>query len=123
MEANSKDLGEFARLALRFRLLAPPSIVAWADALIADRDIPAPWLIDLALAKPDTIDDALKRVPGEAAGRPPDAAVSRSAPSSVAFGGPDNRRCSRHRLAAALRIGAPCRSWPSGLGCEPRSRR
>jgi hypothetical protein len=68
MEANSKDLVEFARLALRFRLLAPPSIVAWADALIPDRDIPEPWLIDLALAKPDTIDDSLRRVPCDAQG-------------------------------------------------------
>jgi hypothetical protein len=52
MDANTKNLAEFARLALRFRLLAPASIVAWDDALVADRDVPEPWFIDLALAKP-----------------------------------------------------------------------
>lgn len=58
-----KDLAEFARLGLRF--LAPASIVAWADGLIAGGGIAAPWLIDLALATPGTIEDALKHVSGE----------------------------------------------------------
>ena len=66
MDANYKDLAEFARLGLRFRVVAPASIVAWADGIIASGDIPEPWLIDLALAtKPDAIEDALEQVPGE----------------------------------------------------------
>lgn len=67
METNAKDLAELARLGLRFGVVSPAAIIAWADGLIAAGAIPEPWLIDLALAtQPDGIEDALRRVPGEA---------------------------------------------------------
>lgn len=67
MEPNCKDLAEFARLGLRFRILTLSSVTAWADGLIAETDCPAPWLIDLALAdNTESIENALKHVPGEA---------------------------------------------------------
>ncbi len=66
MELSSRDLAEFALLGLQSKVLIPASITAWADGLIADGDIPEPWLIDLALArKPEELERALRSVPGE----------------------------------------------------------
>jgi hypothetical protein len=66
MEPSSKDLAEFFMLALRFHILPPSAVIDWADRTIADGDIPAPWIIELALSKPKSVVDALRRVPGEA---------------------------------------------------------
>lgn len=66
MRANHRDIAEFARLGLRFHLLAASAITAWAEGVVAEVDVPEPWLIDLALAvTPEAIEDALGRVPGD----------------------------------------------------------
>ncbi len=65
MEPNPKDFAEFALLGIRFRILTPAAVVAWADGIIAQADIPAAWVIELAMATANTIEDELKRVPGE----------------------------------------------------------
>lgn len=66
MEPNGKDLAEFARLALRFRILPRSSVTTWADGIIAQTDCPAPWLIDLAMADDaESMEQALRYVPGE----------------------------------------------------------
>jgi hypothetical protein len=67
LKPNPRDLAEFALLALRFRILAAATVIEWADGIIESGDASPPsWVIDLALAKPNTVEDALKRVPGEA---------------------------------------------------------
>jgi hypothetical protein len=65
MEVSIKDLAEFARLGLRFHILTPSAVVEWADRLIAESDVPAPWVIDLSLSRPNDVEDRLRRVPGE----------------------------------------------------------
>ena len=65
MKPNQRDLAEFALLGLRFRIPATASVVEWADGIVAAGDASPSWVIDLALAKPNTVEDALKRVPGE----------------------------------------------------------
>ena len=65
MEPNQKDFAEFALLGLRFRILTPAAVIAWADGIIAQTDNPAAWVIELAMATADTIEDELKRVPGK----------------------------------------------------------
>lgn len=60
-------LADFASDALRFRLLDPAKVVAWADAMIDEVDIARPWMMDLSLANPNDPDElraALKSVPG-----------------------------------------------------------
>ena len=58
MEASARDLAEFARLGLRFRLLPPSAIIEWADRTIVESEIPTPWVIELSLSKLEAIDDA-----------------------------------------------------------------
>jgi hypothetical protein len=61
-----KDLAEFARLGLRFQVLPLSSIVAWADIMILEGDIPDNWLMDLATVKDGlTADSLLRQLPGE----------------------------------------------------------
>ena len=117
MEANDKDLAEFARLGLRFRILAPTSITTWADGIIADGDIPEPWLIDLAVPPPRPMPSKMRRARSWARRR----ATSRSASSlRWSFAGGDQAASpsakSADRLAAALRIGDPRTRRPSRLG-------
>lgn len=65
MGATSKDIAEFARLGLRFRILTLQSVVVWADHLIEESDVPETWVIDLAMADSNTVEDVLRHVPGE----------------------------------------------------------
>ena len=67
MEPNDKDFAEFARLGLRFRILPPTAVTAWADGIIAETDVPATWLVDLAMATDsEMMENALRLVPGDA---------------------------------------------------------
>lgn len=65
METTQKDIAEFARLGLRFRILTLHSVVAWADRLIEESDAPQAWVIELAMAEANTVEDVLRHVPGE----------------------------------------------------------
>jgi hypothetical protein len=61
-------LADCASYALRFKLIEPAKIVAWADALIAESELPAPWMIDLSLvdkSDPHAVLVLLRQVPGE----------------------------------------------------------
>ena len=61
-------LADFALYALRFKLIEAAKIVAWADALIAESELPAPWMIDLSLvdkSDPHAVLVLLRQVPGE----------------------------------------------------------
>ena len=61
-------LADFASDAVRFELLEPAKVVAWADALIAGSEIAPPWMMDLSLADqsdPLAVCAALREVPGE----------------------------------------------------------
>jgi len=68
MSPNHKDLAEFARLALRYNLLGGPPVVAWADSVIAESEYAPTWAIDLALARPQVLEEALRADPGEPQG-------------------------------------------------------
>jgi hypothetical protein len=60
-------LADFVSDALRFQLLDPTKVVAWADAMIAEADAPPPWMLDLSLANPndpESLRAALDSVPG-----------------------------------------------------------
>ncbi|QOV91681.1 hypothetical protein [Humisphaera borealis] len=61
-------LAQFASDAIHFELLDPANVIVWADSLIAESDIPPPWLIDLSLVDPSdslAVRAALRAVPGE----------------------------------------------------------
>ena len=63
---RAKDIAEFARIGLRFQVLPLSSVVAWADIMILEGDIPDNWLMDLATAKDGlTADSLLRQLPGE----------------------------------------------------------
>ena len=67
MKPNDKDFAEFARLGLRFRILPPTAVTAWADGIIAETDVPPTWLVDLAMATDsESMENALRLVPGDA---------------------------------------------------------
>lgn len=60
-------LADFASDAVHFALLEPAKVVAWADSLIADSQVPPPWMIDLSLVNlsdPLAVRAALREVPG-----------------------------------------------------------
>jgi hypothetical protein len=65
---SDKDLAEFFYHALRLRLVPPEAVTIWADEVIAGRDDPPLWAIDLAMSGRDqeAICDVLRHVPGEA---------------------------------------------------------
>jgi hypothetical protein len=65
---RQRVLADFALYALRFKLVEPTNIVLWADALVADSECPAPWMIDLSLvdrSDPHAMLVLLRQVPGE----------------------------------------------------------
>ena len=65
---GQRVLADFALYALRFKLIEAAKIVSWADALIAESEFPAPWMIDVSLVdKSDAhaILVLLRQVPGE----------------------------------------------------------
>ena len=51
MQPTDKDLAEFALLALEFKLIGLPQIVAWGDKVIEARDDPPTWALDLSMAQ------------------------------------------------------------------------
>jgi hypothetical protein len=65
MTPNRKDVAEFLRLGLRYRVISIESVVAWADEVIAEDDEPPAWAIELAFATNDDVDDLLKDIAGE----------------------------------------------------------
>ena len=49
MTPTDKDLAEFARLGLEYKLLGLPNLVAWGDEVIESRDDPPTWALDLSM--------------------------------------------------------------------------
>ncbi len=64
-QLEPQEVASVAALALHFGLLHATDVVAWADSIIADADNPPYWAIELALAKPDSIQELLRQIPGE----------------------------------------------------------
>ena len=50
MTPTEKDLAEFARLGLEYKLLGLPQIVAWGNEVVETRDDPPSWACELAMA-------------------------------------------------------------------------
>lgn len=68
MSPNLKDIAEFARFAFHYSLLRDSVIVTWADSVIAGSETAPLWAIDLSLARPEEIEEALRAVPGKPQG-------------------------------------------------------
>jgi hypothetical protein len=66
MAFSSRDLADFARKAIEFRLLGPTAVVTWADSMIAAEDAPPSWAIELSLTPDDAHEmiSRLRQVPG-----------------------------------------------------------
>jgi hypothetical protein len=65
---GQRVVADFAAYVLRFGLLQPAQVIAWADALIAHSDVAAPWMLDLSLvdkSDPHAVVAQLRRVPGD----------------------------------------------------------
>lgn len=65
MTHGIKPIADFARIGLQHGLLSVQDVIAWADGLIDGSDSPPEWLINLAMARPNDIDQLLQQVPGE----------------------------------------------------------
>ena len=50
MTPTDKDIAEFVVLALKYKFLGLPQIVAWGDEVIKTRDDPPTWALDLSMA-------------------------------------------------------------------------
>lgn len=50
MTPTEKDIAEFVVLALKYKFLGLPQIVAWGDEVIETRDEPPIWALDLSMA-------------------------------------------------------------------------
>ncbi len=62
-----KDLSKFALLGLKYNLLRLEQIVTWADGIIAERDNPPNWAIELAMVcNHEEACSILRWIPGNA---------------------------------------------------------
>lgn len=64
-QLGPQAVASVAALALHFGLVETTDVVEWADSIIADANDPPYWAIELALAKPENVQELLRQIPGE----------------------------------------------------------
>jgi hypothetical protein len=68
MKPTDRDLADFAQLGLRYGLLTPKQIQAWADRVLLERAEVPTWAVELSIAELNEMIHLLGTVPGQTTG-------------------------------------------------------